>query len=463
MSRLFGTKQFYKSVAIIALPIMVQNAITAFVNVLDNIMVGMVGTEQMSGVAITNQLIFVFNLCIFGALGGVGIFTAQFFGAKNSTGVRYTFRFKILSAVVILLVGWFIFSAFGEPLIRLYLHSEEEMNEKVLVCAKQYIHIIIWGLLPFVLSQAYSSTLRECGQTRVPMIASVTAVLVNFVINYTLIFGKFGFPALGVQGAAIGTVTSRFAELAIVAIWTHTHKYNNEFIIGAYKTIKIPFDLAKKIFAKGAPLMINEMLWSVGMALAIQCCSIRGVEVVAGLNISATVSDVFNIVFYALGSTAAIIVGQKLGADRPKEAKQTAVHLLVLTVIVCSITGMVLYACSSLFPQIYNTTAQVKAYATSFIRIVAICTPIMAYMHVAYFVIRSGGKALVVLLLDSCFMWFVAIPTVFCLSKFTNLPIETVYFCYQFVEIFKCIIGTIILKKGIWINNIVKKEEAADV
>ena len=460
MRRFIGTKEFYKSVIVIALPIMIQNAITAFVNVLDNIMVGTVGTSQMSGVAITNQLIFVFNLCVFGAIGGIGIFTAQFFGAKNTEGVRYTFRFKFITAILIFLLGLFIFSGFGSNLISFYLHSDETLNAEVLGYAKDYVHIIVWGLLPFSLSQVYSSTLRECGETRVPMVASVTAVLTNTCLNWILIFGHFGAPRLGVVGAAIATITSRYIEFAIVCIWTHTHKIKHPFIDGAYKTLKIPFELAKSIMSKGAPLMINEVLWSLGVAMATQCCSIRGVQVVAGLNISNTVSEVSNIVFYALGSTAAIIVGQKLGADKPQEAKQTAVKLLVLTAGVCTITGAILFTLAPLFPQIYNTTPEVKAYASSFIRIVAICTPMMAYMHVAYFVIRSGGKALVVLLLDSSFMWLVSVPIVFTLSKFTNLPIQTVYFCYMSVELLKCIAGTIILKSGVWINNIVKKEAA---
>ena len=179
MRRFIGTKEFYKSVIVIALPIMIQNAITAFVNVLDNIMVGTVGTSQMSGVAITNQLIFVFNLCVFGAIGGIGIFTAQFFGAKNTEGVRYTFRFKFITAILIFLLGLFIFSGFGSNLISFYLHSDETLNAEVLGYAKDYVHIIFWGLLPFSLSQVDSRTLRECVETRVPMVASVTAVLTN--------------------------------------------------------------------------------------------------------------------------------------------------------------------------------------------------------------------------------------------------------------------------------------------
>ena len=192
----------------VVLPIIVQNGITNFVSLLDNIMVGRVGTEQMSGVAIVNQLMFVFNISIFGAISGAGIFGAQFFGCGKTEGVRHTFRFKLIICVIITVLACLLFLFAGDFLIRLYLHGEENAAqlEATLQYGKKYLLVMIIGLPAFSLAQAYTSTLRECGETVVPMVAGIVAVMVNCLFNVLLIFGFLGFPKLGVVGAAVATV-----------------------------------------------------------------------------------------------------------------------------------------------------------------------------------------------------------------------------------------------------------------
>ena len=289
--KFIGDKKFYKMVLMIAVPIMIQNGITNFVSMLDNIMVGQVGTEQMTGVAIVNQLIFVYNLCIFGGVSGAGIFTAQFFGQKDDEGVANTFRFKLWMAVLLTGITVLVFLAAGDSLIAMYLQGSQDGGDPAaaLRYGKQYLRIMLAGLLPFMLVQVYASTLRECGQTVIPMKAGVMAVFVNLVFNYLLIYGKFGFPELGVAGAAIATVLSRYVEAVIVITWTHKHKEINTFVKGLYATLKIPGWLIQRILIKGTPLLVNETLWAAGMALLLQCYSVRGMNVVAGMNISNTI------------------------------------------------------------------------------------------------------------------------------------------------------------------------------
>ena len=245
LKKYIGDRKFYATVMAVAVPIMIQNAITNFVGMLDNIMVGQVGTAQMSGVAIVNQLLFVFNLCIFGAVSGVGIFTAQFAGSQDHVGVRHTFRFKILVCLLLTALGTALFLLAGEPLIRLYLKGEGKVQDAGLFLGygMDYLKVMLFGLLPFALANAYSGTLRETGQTLVPMAAGIGAVLVNLVLNYILIFGHFGVRAMGVRGAALATVVSRYVELAIVALWTHTHGEKEPFIRGAFRSMFIPKQL----------------------------------------------------------------------------------------------------------------------------------------------------------------------------------------------------------------------------
>ncbi len=416
--KLIGDKAFYKMVLAVAVPIMIQNGITNFVSLLDNIMVGRVGTEQMSGIAIVNQLLMVFNLAIFGAISGAGIFGAQFYGCKNHKGVQHTFRFKVYLCGIILAVSMGIFLLFGENLILMYLHGEgnEAALEAALAYGKDYLLVMLIGLIPFGIEQIYTSTLRECGETMVPMKAGIVAVLVNLVFNYLLIFGKFGFPELGVVGAAIATVLSRYVQAAMVVVWTHTHKERMPFAEGVFREFSIPAHLSRMILVKGTPLMVNELLWSAGMATLMQCYSIRGLEVIAGLNISTTISNLFNIVFVAMGGAISIVVGQLLGAGKMEEAKDTANKLIAFSVFSCVVMGGILIAIAPLFPMMYNTSQEVRELAAWFLRIAAACMPIAAFMHATYFTLRSGGKTIVTFLFDSVFLWCASIPLAFVLS-----------------------------------------------
>ncbi|HEX3022363.1 MAG TPA: MATE family efflux transporter [Lachnospiraceae bacterium] len=458
MRKLIGDKKFYKMILAIAIPIMVQNGITNFVGLLDNIMVGRIGTEQMSGVAIVNQLIFVFNLCIFGGVSGAGIFGAQFFGQGNHEGVRNTFRFKLLTCIVLLLGSIAIFTRFGTELISLYLHDSNDVGNIALALeyGEKYLRIMMIQFIPFIIVQVYAGTLRETGETVIPMAAGIASVIVNLTFNYTLIYGKFGAPELGVEGAAIATVIARTVEASIIVMWTHRHRERNHFIQGAFKNFHIPWNLSKKIIIKGSPLLVNETLWAAGMAMLTQCYSLRGLPVVAGLNISSTITNLFNIVFIALGSALSIVVGQLLGAGKLKEAKETAGKMIFFSVTCCIIVGIIMALFAPLFTQIYNTTNEVKHLAKWFILITAMVMPLQAFMHATYFTMRSGGKTFITFLFDSVYVCLVSLPIAYILTRRTDLYILVIYFICQFSDIIKCIIGYILVKKGVWLQNIVE-------
>lgn len=456
MKKLIGDKVFYKRLLFLSVPIMVQNAITNFVGFLDNIMVGQLGTEPMSGVAIVNQLVFVFNLLVFGGLSGAGIFGAQFYGNGDNKGVRDTFRFKIILGIIIAIVALALFLSMGENLIRLYLTSGDAGDlEATFRYGKEYLLIILFEIVPFVLVQVYASTLRETGETMVPMIAGIAAVLVNLTFNYILIFGKFGAPRLGVAGAAIATVLARVVECAIVIAWTHMHKKKNPFIVGVYRTLRLPGSLAWSVIKKGSPLLANEVLWAGGVAMANQCFSLRGYNVMASTNISSTIANLFNVVFIAMGNAVAIMVGQELGASKFEKAKDTAGKVILFSVLCTVLTSLIMISLSGVFPGLYNTTGEVRNMAGAMIRITAYLMPLQAFLHATYFTIRSGGRTVITFLFDSAFSWCVAIPFIYCIVHFTGLNILTVYTLYYALDVIKASIGFILLKKGIWLQNIV--------
>lgn len=454
----FGDRAFYKRVMVLALPIMIQNGITNFVNMLDNVMVGQVGTVQMNGVTVANQLIFVFNLCIFGAVSGAGIFGAQFAGSGDQKGIAHTLRFKLLFCTLLTVLGIGVFLLWGDGLIGLYLRGEGDPADAAasLEYARQYIRIMLVGLLPYTVVQCYASTLRETGQTMPPMVAGSVAVAVNLALNSILIFGLLGAPRLGVAGAAIATVISRFVELAMVVVWTHTRKERNRYAVGLYRHFTIPRRLVGQILIKGTPLMLNETLWSLGMATLSQQYSLRGLNVVSANNICQTFFNVFSVAFMAVGVTVGILLGQQLGAGDREGARDASRKLIVFSVMVGAVVAVAYALCAGFIPRVYNTTDDIRQLATGLMLICAAAMPIDAFAHASYFTLRSGGKAFITFLFDSGFMWVVSVPLAFLLVHFTGLDILWIYAICQGINLIKCIIGGVLVKQGGWIRTIVE-------
>lgn len=457
LRRLIGTRAFYAMLFAVVVPIIVQNAISNFVNLLDNLMVGRIGTEQMSGVAIANQLFFVFNLAIFGAVSGAGIFTAQYHGAGNVEGVRASFRYKLYACLALTAFAVALFLLCGTDLVSYYLHdnSDPQRVARTLNYALDYLGIMLVGLVPFAVAQCYSDTLRETGETALPMYASIAAVLVNLVFNYLLIFGKFGFPLLGVKGAAIATVLSRYVELAVIAVFAHANPRKYPFASTLYRKFSIPRGLVRDITLKGTPLLLNELLWATSMATLNQIYSLRGLDVVAATNISSTVYNLFSVAFLSMGSASAIIVGQALGANDTDTARDYGWKLMAFSVALSAVIGSILFAFSRAIPFLYNTTLEVHDLATWLIRVNAFIMPFNALVNCAYFIIRSGGRTGITFLFDCAFAWVVNIPLAFCLARFTGMSIILIFLCVQLTDLIKCAIGLTLIRKGIWIHNIV--------
>lgn len=455
---MLGDRAFYSHVAVVVLPIIVQNTLSNVVSLLDNVMVGQVGTLPMSAVAIVNQLLFVVYLCIFGCAAGAGIFGTQFFGKGDYEGVRISLRFKLVTILLLSIFAVVLLLSAGTALIELYIAADTPAADKAatLLFAEQYLRIMVIGLIPFGITQCYAGTLRESGQTTLPMKASMVAMGVNFVFNSLLIFGLLGFPKLGVEGAAIATVISRFVELAIVICGAHRNREKYAFLSGLYQHFTIPRHMVFPILSKTLPLLVNEFLWSLGQAALLQAYSVRGIQVIAALNISGTIAQIFNEVFLSLGNATSILVGQELGADHLKNARRTAWRMMTLSVCSCVVMGFLLILAAPWIPHIYRTEEAIRVLATHCIMVVGLCMPINAFANVSYFTLRSGGKTFVTFLFDSCFTWVVSVPAAFLLSHETTLPILQVYLMVCLLELLKCCIGFILIKKRVWVRNIVQ-------
>ena len=460
-SSLIGDKAFYRQMLIIALPIILQNLITNFVSMLDNVMVGQLSTAQIGAVTIVNNnLLFILNVCLFGGAAGAGIFTTQFYGSQDQEGIRYTMRFKVLVCLALTVVGCGICLLWRDPLIGLYLQGDGDpvLREETLYYGRLYLFIMLIGMVPFAVTNAYASTLRECGYPMVPMLAGGAAMAVNLLGNYILIFGHFGAPRMGVAGAAVATVVSRYVEMVIVVGWMHLNPRKNPYVKGLYRSLRIPVSLLKAIMIKGMPILVNEAAYTVGMAFLNQCYSTCGLDVVPALSISTTIYNMMAVAFRSLANAVGIIVGRMMGAGNSKEyVYNENKKQLALCVATGVLFGTVTTALSGVFPLLFNTTDSVRQLAKGLIIISAVAMPFQAYIFAAYFTLRAGGKTIITFLFDGGAIWALMIPIAFVVSRFTAMHILVLYALCNAMDLIKCFIGYYFLRKRDWIQNLALK------
>ncbi len=466
--KFIGDRAFYRSVMIILLPLVIQQGITSAVNLLDNLMVGSLGEESLSAVGVVNQILMVFNLTIFGGLSGVSIFGAQFAGKGDVDGMRQSFRAKMYFGVAVTVIGVALLFGLGESFINLFLAGEVDANRAAFALSEglDYLGIMLWGLFPFVLVQIYATSMREMGKTVATMVGSVIAILSNLVLNFLLIyptrvltvlgatFTMWG-AGMGVRGAAVATVIARFVEMFFVLIYAHAHQSRYIFLKGAFRNGYVPLHLLKRIAVTGTPLMLNEVFWSLGMTFINQCYSTRGMTALAALNITSTAWNLFCIIMFAMGNAVSIMVGQCLGRGDAKEARDVDTKLIFVTVVSHIFLGGVLAAMAGVIPHWFAVTEEARSLASQTLIIAGAALPIHAFLHATYFTIRSGGKTFITFLFDSVYTWCVPAVLAFVLSRYTQTDVVMMYFCIQFIDVVKLVIGLFMLKSDFWANNLV--------
>jgi len=484
--KFIGDKAFYRAVMIILLPLVAQQGITSFVNLLDTLMVGSLGEETLSAVGVVNQILMVFNLTIFGGLSGVSIFGSQFAGKNDVDGMRQSFRAKLYFCAFVCVAGITLLLTMGDRFIAMFMQGEmnsqsagmtaEALAQRVAFASQQahdYLWIMLCGLPAFALAQTYAGSMREMGKTVATMVGSVIAILTNLVLNFLLIYqtrelSVFGLTftmwgaGMGVRGAALATVIARFVEMFFILIYAHLHQNRYVFLRGAFRNGYVPLSLLKRIAITGTPLMLNEVLWSLGMTFINQCYSSRGMTALAALNITSTAWNLFCIIMFAMGNAVSIMVGQYLGRGDKKGARDVDTKLLFITVVSHLFLGGLLALVAGLIPNLFNVTEEARALAKQTLVIAGLSLPIHAFLHATYFTIRSGGKTVVTFLFDSVYTWCVPAVIAFVLSRYTQANVVTMYFCIQFIDVIKLVIGLFMLRSDFWANNVVDDQNTAE-
>ena len=448
----FGDKAFFKSTLIIAIPLMMQQLVSTAVNLLDNLMIGQLGDHALAGVAAVNRYFMIAIFGTFGILGAASVFMAQFYGSDDDEHMQQTFRYSIISSSIVMSFFISIALAFPEQIIRFFVD-----NDLVVAQGIQYIFISGLSFIPTMFSMAIASAMRSTGDTKAPLIASVFSMLTNLFFNYILIYGHFGFPALGVMGAALGTLIARIVELVIVSYALRKGFYR--FKSPVAHLFKISKTLIKAISLKALPLSLNEIAYAAGMALLLRFYGTRGADVISGYSITATIADLFFTMNAGMSIATTILVSQALGANKIKEARDNGYRLLGFGVVISVVFGVLLFLSSFLVPHLYDVSTNAIWIAQTFLRIMSVLFWIYILNTTVYFILRAGGDTKSTLLLDSGYMWAVNLVCVGIATYYTNWSILGLYLVGQSTDILKMIIALRFVHKEKWLVNLADEEE----
>ncbi len=452
MRHLIGDKHFYKRLFQISFPIVLQQLLTSSLQLIDNLMVGDLGELAIGSVSVVNQLYFVIILITFGALAGAGIFTAQYFGSNEKEKLKQTFRFKLIVAILLVLMSLLVFSVFGEFLIGLFTSNPVTINGGL-----DYLNIVKWSMLPWAFSIAISTTFREIGTTKPLLWITLSAIITNTLLNYLLIFGNYGFPVLGIKGAAYATLISRFVEFSLMFILLI--KKGQAFNTRFKDIFKIEKLILKAIIIMAIPLLLNEFFWSMGQTMFLQSYSTRGDNALAAMNITNAISQLVFVTFGGIGTGIAVMVGNTLGMNQLEKAKDNAKKVIAFAVGFAFVTGSLLFVLSYFILDLYDISAVTRRIAGYNIRINAIFIPVFSFNVSMYFTLRAGGDTKSTMLMDSGYMWLVQVPTIFILARVTDLDVIMLFLIVQLLELPKSLFALSRYKKENWVRNLALENE----
>ena len=440
-------KAFYKRALSVMMPIMAQQLITTVVNLVDNLQVGQLGSQSIAGVGIANQFFFIYSLMLFGIAGGGGIFVAQFWGARDNDGMKQSYRFMLITSFFVSIL-FMLLAYFGAPkIIGFFTQDPGTISEGV-----SYLRVVLFTFTPTAFSISTAGSFRSIGHAKVAMLPSIVAVFVNMVFNYILIFGKFGAPRLGVEGAAYATVLARIVEL--IMLYYAMRRDTCPFRSSISHMFKVKPVLFKTILVKSLPLIANELLWSTGVTMQFKAYSTRGVVALAALNIMNAVNNMFFVVVSGQATAISVIIGHALGADHLVEARRDSRRLILFGIMISGCMLLLHIGCGLTIPSIYNVTAEVRATARLLTSLSAVMMPIYLTNASFFFVLRSGGDTKSVMLMDSLFTWFITVPYALSIAYFTKVTLLQLFLLVQVTEFVKLAIAYTLFRKERWVRNL---------
>jgi putative MATE family efflux protein len=448
LSDLFQDKVFLTRIYHLAAPIALQNLLTATLSMVGSVMVGQLGDVAIASVGLANQVFFLFNLILFGIGSGSAMFTAQLWGNKDITSLRKVLGMCLAMGLVIGSIFLFLCELFPSKIIGIFT-----TDPQVIALGGEYLKLYAWAFIFFSVTFGFASVLRSIGEVRLPMLVTVSALTLNVALNFLLIFGVFGFPALGIKGAALSAVIARGAECLMLVFIIYRKKYPIASKISELLGFNIGFLV--KIFNPVLPVIINELMWSLAVTTYNIVYARIGTPAFAAMNIVSTVDNLALVPFFGLSSAIAIITGHKIGAGEKEAAYRDVGRTMGLTLIFALFISGIVLAIRHPVIGLYKITPDVALYANRAMVILATWLVVRSQnMILVVGMMRSGGDTRYSLLLDGVVIWVLGVPMAVLGGIILHLPVYWVYLMVMSDELTKCVLGFRRYFSRKWIHNL---------
>ena len=450
LKSVFEDKKFLRRIIAIGVPITIQMMLNTILNLVDNMMIGSLGESSIAAVGLANKVFFVFTLLLFGVVSGSSILTAQYFGKRDIRNIRRVLGMSLIiglsGAILFMIAGLFI----PEVVMRIFTPSEGTIS-----IGASYLMIVAISYPITAITNCYIALLRATNKVKAPVFISLVSILVNVVLNYTFIFGNFGAPRLGVQGAAIATVIARVVEC--VSILSIVYISNGEAAAKLKELVAFDKEFIKKYFITVSPVIANEFMWGLGVTMYSLVYGRMGDSAVAAITITQNVEQICIVIFQGLSSATAVILGNELGANKLKDAEKHAKSFFVLQLMLTIVMGIVCILIRRPLIELFSVEQNVASDITRCLTVFVCYLPFRMFNLINIVgVLRSGGDTKASLLLDITGVWFVGIPFAFLGGIVLGLPIYYVYAMITIEEVYKFILGFKRYKQKKWLRNIVE-------
>lgn len=444
-------KKFFNILLVLAIPIILQNLIGASLNLLDNFMIGSLGESAIAATGIANQYYMLFYHAGNGFVVGAGIFMSQYFGKKDIDSI---YKFIGIALLFSQVTSWIFASGgvfFAEDIMRIFTK-----DEVVTTLGKNYLAAVAPSYIFMSVSLSFAMALRSSGYTKIPMYGSMIGLAFNAILNYIFIFGKFGFPELGVTGAALGTTVARFMEMSFIL---HTIYIRDKNIIAGKLNQLFSFskELINKYLRTATSVVFNDVMWIGGMTAYFIAYSKLGTNATAAMQIGNTLNNAFNLFAISISIASSIIIGNNIGAGKESEAKEMAIKISIWGILLGVVIGAIFFLISPLIPKLFAISDETKSSVIAILKIMAIILPIRFFGIVQIIgVLRGGGDVIYAILVELIAVWGIGVPLSFLGAVYFHYPIAIVYALTCLEEPFKMIATIPRLVSGKWIKNLVK-------
>ena len=447
-SWLFNDRKFYKTMLVLALPIVAQNLILSSLNLVDNIIIGGLNAAAIASVGLANQYFFLLNLVLFGICSGSSIFIAQFWGNRDIKNIKRVLGLSLITGVTASAIFTVLGLIFPRQILKLFSNDAD-----VIKMGSDYLRVIVFSYVLSAVSFSYSFALRSIRQVKTPMYVSAIALVINTFLNFSLIYGMFGLPRLGIRGSAIGTLIARTVEMTLLLFIV----YKNKLPIAASfnELLDLPREFVKRFYKVTSPVILNETVWALGVSVYSVVYAHMGTDVIASTTISSTVERIIWVIFLGLGNACAIMIGNKIGEGKEEEIFLYAKRFIVINPLSAAVMGVVVYFISPVFLMAYNISPTVLEYARKNLIVFSIFLAFRAFNFTSIVgILRSGGDTTFSLLMDLGGVWLVGVPMAYLGGILLKLPIYYVYAMVSCEEVFKVILGLSRILSKKWINNL---------